>query len=108
MLEPEHVAQALAAVRKAGTVVVTAVGEHSRVGLPIPIADLTLSQKRLQGCVFGSTNGTWDVNRLLNMYKAGQLNLDDMITRTYRLDDINQGYRDLMDGKNIRGVILFD
>jgi S-(hydroxymethyl)glutathione dehydrogenase/alcohol dehydrogenase len=108
VLEPEHVAQALASVRKAGTVVVTAVGEHSRVGLPIPVADLTLSQKRLQGCVFGSTNGTWDVNKLLNMYKAGQLNLDDMITRTYRLDEINQGYRDLKDGKNIRGVILFD
>ena len=38
----------------------------------------------------------------------GQLKLDELITRTYRLDQINQGYQDMLDGMNIRGVIAFD
>jgi S-(hydroxymethyl)glutathione dehydrogenase / alcohol dehydrogenase len=41
------------------------------------------------------------------MYKAGKLNLDDMITRRYRLEQINDGYQDMLDGKNIRGVIQY-
>lgn len=41
------------------------------------------------------------------MYKSGQLNLDDMITRTYNLEGVNDGYQDMLDGKNIRGVIRY-
>ena len=33
--------------------------------------------------------------------------LDELITKTYTLDDINVGYQDMRDGKNIRGVITF-
>ena len=49
-----------------------------------------------------------DIPNLLALYKAGQLKLDELITRTYRLDQINQGYQDMLDGVNIRGVIAFD
>lgn len=108
VLRPEHVGQALASVRKAGTVVVTAVGEHAVSDTPMALYDLTLSQKRLQGSVFGATNGGWDVTRLLNLYRAGKLELDEMITRTYTLDEITQGYRDLHDGRNVRGVVVYD
>ncbi|MEN0134114.1 MAG: zinc-binding dehydrogenase, partial [Rhodococcus sp. (in: high G+C Gram-positive bacteria)] len=108
VLEPEYVPQALAAIRKAGTVVVPSVGKHHATASPVGMSDLTLSQKRLQGCCFGATNGMWDVKRLLDMYRRGQLNLDDMITRTYSLDDISQGYRDMHEGRNIRGVVMFD
>ncbi|MBY8861958.1 NDMA-dependent alcohol dehydrogenase [Nocardia sp. CA2R105] len=108
VVRSEHVGQAFSAIRKAGTVVVTAVGSHDTVGAPIPLFDLTLSQKRLQGALFGATNGNWDIKRLLSLYKSGQLELDEMITRTYPLDDIAQGYRDLHEGKNIRGVISYD
>ncbi|SLB32102.1 Zinc-containing alcohol dehydrogenase NAD dependent adhB [Mycobacteroides abscessus subsp. abscessus] len=41
------------------------------------------------------------------MYKAGKLNLDDMVTRTYTLEGVNDGYQDMLDGKNIRGVIRY-
>jgi Zn-dependent alcohol dehydrogenase len=44
---------------------------------------------------------------LLDLYRRGELRLDEMITTTYALDEINQGYADLRAGKNIRGVILF-
>ncbi|MGC7217876.1 alcohol dehydrogenase, partial [Mycobacteroides abscessus subsp. massiliense] len=37
---------------------------------------------------------------------AGQLQLDELVTTKYHLEEINQGYQDLRDGKNIRGVII--
>ncbi|MGW4568379.1 NDMA-dependent alcohol dehydrogenase [Streptomyces sp. NPDC004561] len=102
------VGAALRAIRKAGTVVVASVAPHSADEAPIPLSNLTLNQKHLVGSLFGGTNGNHDVNRLLDLYRAGKLNLDDMITRTYKLDEIQQGYHDLHAGKNLRGVVLFD
>jgi len=45
---------------------------------------------------------------MVELYRAGDLKLDELITATYPLDQVNQGYQDLLDGKNIRGVILYD
>jgi S-(hydroxymethyl)glutathione dehydrogenase/alcohol dehydrogenase len=45
---------------------------------------------------------------MLDLYRAGRLKLDELITTRYRLDEVNQGYRDLLDGRNIRGVLLHD
>ncbi|MFD7179674.1 NDMA-dependent alcohol dehydrogenase [Streptomyces sp. NPDC059904] len=100
--------QALNAIRKGGTVVVTSVSPHSDGDAPIPLSDLTLSQKHLVGSMFGGTSGNWDVKRLLNLYRSGALKLDEMITQTYSLDDIQQGYHDLHAGKNVRGIVVFD
>jgi alcohol dehydrogenase (nicotinoprotein) len=47
-----------------------------------------------------------DIPRLLRLYRAGQLRLDELITQRYSLEEINQGYQDLDDGKLIRGVIV--
>jgi S-(hydroxymethyl)glutathione dehydrogenase/alcohol dehydrogenase len=44
---------------------------------------------------------------LLNLYSAGRLKLDELITKRYPLDDINQAYADMRAGVNIRGVIDF-
>jgi S-(hydroxymethyl)glutathione dehydrogenase/alcohol dehydrogenase len=68
---------------------------------------LTLLQKNLQGTIFGGASPKLDIPQLLSLYKMGKLNLDDMVTRQYRLDQINEGYQDMLDGKNIRGVIRF-
>ena len=46
--------------------------------------------------------------RLVGLYKSGLLKVDEMVTSTYRLEDINEGYQDMLDGKNIRGVIRYD
>jgi S-(hydroxymethyl)glutathione dehydrogenase/alcohol dehydrogenase len=42
------------------------------------------------------------------MYRAGQLKLDELITKRYSLDEINEGYRAMRDGENIRGIIVND
>jgi hypothetical protein len=54
VVQGEHVAQALASIRKAGTVVLTGLGDLTAVGAPISLGDLTLMQKRLQGSLFVS------------------------------------------------------
>ncbi len=59
---------------------------------------LTLMQKNLQGTIFGGGNPHHDIPQLLSMYKAGKLNLDDMITRQYKLEQINEGYADMLEG----------
>ena len=64
-------------------------------------------QKEIKGTIFGSLNPRGDIPNLLVLYRDGQLKLDELITKTYTLDEINDGYQDMRDGKNIRGVITF-
>ena len=58
--------------------------------------------------VFGTLNPQYDIVKLLRLYDAGKLKLDELVTRHYRLEDINQGYADLRAGTIIRGVILHE
>jgi len=107
VLTSEHVAEAFAATRKAGTVVVTGLGNLVDSKVEVSAAELTLSQKRLQGSLFGASNPSRDIPWLLDMYQAGQLKLDELVTKTYSLDQVNEGYADMHAGKNIRGVIIY-
>jgi NDMA-dependent alcohol dehydrogenase len=106
--KPEHVAQAFQAIRKAGTVVVTGLGNIQEVGVPISIGELTLFAKELKGALFGDSNPHTDILRMLRLYQEGKIKLDELITKKYSLDEINQGYEDMHAGKNIRGVIIYD
>jgi S-(hydroxymethyl)glutathione dehydrogenase / alcohol dehydrogenase len=92
---------------KGGTCVVTAIGSMLENEVSLNLAMLTLMQKNLQGTIFGGGNPHHDIPQLLSMYKAGKLNLDDMITRQYKLEQINEGYQDMLEGRNIRGVIRY-
>jgi S-(hydroxymethyl)glutathione dehydrogenase/alcohol dehydrogenase len=107
LTRPAHVAQAFSTIRKAGICVVTGLGPLTDFGLPISISELTFYQKRIEGSSFGGCNPNWDIPRQLEMYRAGVLKLDELITTRYSLDDIVQGFDDLLGGKNIRGVIDF-
>jgi NDMA-dependent alcohol dehydrogenase len=109
VIKPEHVGQAMASIRKAGTVVVTALGNIAdTTPLPVSLADVTLFQKRIQGSLFGESNPNWDILRQVELYRSGVLKLDEVITKTYKLDQIAQGYQDMHDGKNQKGVVVFD
>jgi S-(hydroxymethyl)glutathione dehydrogenase / alcohol dehydrogenase len=92
---------------KGGTCVLTAIGSMLDTQVTLNLALLTLMQKNLQGTIFGGGNPHHDIPQLLSMYKAGKLNLDDMITRQYKLEQINEGYTDMLEGRNIRGVIRY-
>jgi S-(hydroxymethyl)glutathione dehydrogenase/alcohol dehydrogenase len=97
----------LSITAKGGTCVLTAMGAVMETDVTLNVAALTLSQKNLQGSIFGHGNPQHDIPMLLSLYQAGKLNLDDMVTREYRLEEINDGYLDMLDGRNIRGIIRF-
>jgi NDMA-dependent alcohol dehydrogenase len=104
----EHVAQAFSAIRKAGTVVVTGLGDITAVGLPISLGELTLFAKEIKGAMFGGSNPHTDILKMLRLYQEGNLKLDEQITNKYTLDEVNKGYEDMHAGRNIRGVIIHD
>jgi NDMA-dependent alcohol dehydrogenase len=103
----EHILAAFQSIRKAGTVVVTGLGNLMESKVEVPAAELTLYQKRIQGSLFGASSPTRDIPWMLGMYESGKLRLDELVTSTYSLDDVNQGYVDMHAGKNIRGVIVY-
>jgi S-(hydroxymethyl)glutathione dehydrogenase/alcohol dehydrogenase len=106
-LKGEDIDNYLNITAKGGTAVVTAVANMASSDVTLNLSMLTLLQKNLQGTIFGGGNPHFDIPQLLSMYKAGRLNLDDMVTRQYKLEQINDGYRDMLEGRNIRGVIRY-
>ena len=72
------------------------------------IAEFALYGKTLMGVLYGDCNTKTDIPRILNLYRSGIVDLDGMITRDYRLDQVNDAFDDMLAGRNIRGVIRFD
>jgi S-(hydroxymethyl)glutathione dehydrogenase/alcohol dehydrogenase len=107
VLTGEHIGQAFDSIRKAGTVVVTAVAPMALASIPVSPFMLAMFQKRIQGCLYGMMSPSSDVPRLLSMYEQGQLKLDELVSRSYKLDEINLGYEDMHAGVNIRGILEF-
>ena len=64
-------------------------------------------QKHIQGALYGTRSPREAIPKLLDLYRAGKLKLDELITKTYTLDEINNGYEDMRNGRNIRGIIQF-
>jgi alcohol dehydrogenase (nicotinoprotein) len=104
----EAIDAAFAVIRKRGTVVVTGLNGPGVKNIQIPSFELTLFEKRIQGALFGSGNPFDDIPRMFELYRSGHLKLDELVTNRYRLEEVNQGYRDLTDGKNLRGVVIID
>ncbi|QNG18450.1 NDMA-dependent alcohol dehydrogenase [Rhodococcus triatomae] len=106
-MKGEYVDPALTLTSKAGRCVVTAMGNMGDMDVKLNLFLLSMLQKEVRGNVFGGCSARVEIPNLLALYKSGQLNLDDMITRTYSLEEVNDGYRDMLDGKNIRGVVRY-
>jgi NDMA-dependent alcohol dehydrogenase len=107
IISDQDVQPALSLTRKGGTCVLTGMSANTTGSIAINLQEFTLWNKTIAGTVYGSCNPRVDVARFARLYEAGLLQLDEMITRRYSLDDINEGYRDLLNGEIIRGVIDF-
>ncbi|MGQ0626143.1 MAG: NDMA-dependent alcohol dehydrogenase [Sporichthyaceae bacterium] len=107
VVEGYHVAEAFASIRKSGTVVLTAMANIDSAQIPINLFELAMFQKRIQGALFGMMSPARAIPQLLDLYRAGHLQLDQLGTRQYRLEDINDGYADMHAGLNVRGVVVF-
>ena len=95
-----------ATIRQAVTI--TAVGHVNERAVHFPVGMLIGYHRQIRGALAGDSNLLYDIPMLLGLYKSGQLKLDELITRKYSLDQVNQAYQDLNDGKNIRGVIIHE
>jgi NDMA-dependent alcohol dehydrogenase len=103
----EHVAQMMSMIKKCGRAVVTSVAPMLDDDVKLNLFEFAMQRKELVGCIFGNANPAVDIPKLLALYKSGKLKLDEMITTEYTLDQINQGYQDMRDGKNFRGLIKY-
>ena len=69
---------------------------------------MDVSQERvIRGSIYGSARTREDFPRLVELYLAGKLRLDDLITRRYSIDEADQAFRDLAAGALARGLIVF-
>ncbi len=100
------VAQAVNVLAKGGTAVAVGVAALADTASVRPLL-LTAMERTLKGSYFGSARPREDFPRLIKMYRSGQLKLDELITRTYTVDEAPQAFDDLAQGRNARGVILF-
>ena len=107
VLTGDLIQPAISIISKGGTVVATAVAPWTQEDVKLNLFELTLFQKQLRGTIFGSGSPRAAIPELLRMYQDGRLKLDELITQRYTLDQINEGYQDMRDGKNIRGLIEF-
>lgn len=90
--------------RRGGVVTIVGV-ERGGVEIRIPALDLHMTEKTIKGCYYGSSSPRLDSIKYLRLYKAGKLLLDELVTKSYKLEEINEVFKDMEEGKIIRGII---
>jgi S-(hydroxymethyl)glutathione dehydrogenase/alcohol dehydrogenase len=98
--------ESLAAVRPGGTLTLVGLSPMGS-GTNLPGAVIVRQEKTIKGSYYGSVNPRRDFPLLLEMYRAGRLKLDKLVSREYALDQINDAYADMLSGEIARGVIVF-
>ena len=101
---PDTVEMTYEMTKKGGTAVVVGISPWGSKAPIDPVA-LVRDEKVLKGCYYGSARMSTDMPKLIDMYQAGKLPLDELVTRRYSLDQINEAYDDLDRGEIGRGVI---
>ena len=101
---PATLATAIACTRKGGAVVLTGLSRQDAQG-SIPMFPFVMQEKRLIGSVYGSGQPLKDIPRLVSLYQAGRLKLDELVSRTYPLDKVNDALAALAASDGARGVI---
>jgi Zn-dependent alcohol dehydrogenase len=92
-------------IRRGGTVVVVGM-PGLRATAPVRVFDIVWSEQRLVGSRMGGTDLQRDVPRLVDLYLAGRLKLDELITARYSLDQINDAVAAMESGAALRNVIV--
>jgi S-(hydroxymethyl)glutathione dehydrogenase / alcohol dehydrogenase len=102
---PKAMTQAFESLRRGGTataVGIAAMGSEATINA----GELVYLEKTLRGSYYGSTRPQADMPRLLQLYKAGRLPIDRLISRRYPLDRVNEAYDALLAGEVARSVLI--
>jgi NDMA-dependent alcohol dehydrogenase len=108
VLKGDLIASACAVGSKDARIVVTAIAPFTQMDAQLNLFNFAMYNQTLMGTVFGSQSPRVQVPNLLNLFEAGQLKIDEIVTREYSLDEVQQGYEDQAAGTIIRGVVKFD
>jgi Zn-dependent alcohol dehydrogenase len=94
----------IAATRNGGATVIVGAAPVDQMVNIIPVM-FTVTEKKILGCLLGSSNSQREIPRLLSLWRAGRLDLESMVTAIRPLDDINDAVEDLRAGRGIRTVL---
>lgn len=103
---PETIRQAFDCLAKRGMCVAVGVAPKMKE-VAVPIMDLVFEEKMLTGSLYGSARIRQDTSMLMEMYKAGKLKLDELLTRKYPFAQINEAYDNLIKGEVARSIVTF-
>jgi Zn-dependent alcohol dehydrogenase len=98
--------QILDAIRPGGTAVIVGMAPHAATA-PIGPYWMAAQEKTLRGTMYGSVRPNLDFPVLVDLYLEGRLKLDALVSRTYKLDEINEGFAAMRGGQVARGVVVF-
>jgi Zn-dependent alcohol dehydrogenase len=98
--------QILDAIRNGGTAVIVGMAAHAAKA-PIGPYWMALQEKTLKGTLYGSVRPNVDFPWLVDLYMDGRLKIDQLISRTYKLEEINDGFTAMLGGGVARGVVVF-
>ena len=101
---PNTLTLALNSARKGGTIVVTGLSRTDALA-SIPLFPFVMQEKRLIGSLYGSGQPLNDIPQLVSLHQQGKLKLQELVTRTYRLDDVNEALSALASAEGARGII---
>jgi S-(hydroxymethyl)glutathione dehydrogenase/alcohol dehydrogenase len=97
--------RALELVRPGGTLTLAGLSPMG-TATNFPAATIARQEKTIKGSYYGSVNPHRDFPRLIDLYATGKLNLDDMITKRFKLDQVNEAYAEMLSGNLARGLVL--
>jgi NDMA-dependent alcohol dehydrogenase len=106
-LTGELIEEARSITAKGGVIVATALAPFAQTQVDLNLAMFTLYNQELRGTIFGSVAPRVQIPRLLKLHHEGKFFVDELVSREYTIDEVNQGYLDLESGKNVRGVVRF-
>ncbi len=101
---PKTITLAIESARKGGTVVVTGLSRTDALAA-IPLFPFVMQEKRLIPSLYGSGQPLKDIPQLVALHQQGKLKLLELVTRTYKLDDVNEALSALASGEGARGII---
>jgi Zn-dependent alcohol dehydrogenase len=95
----------IAATRPGGMTVLVGAPTADQAITIAPAVLFGIEEKQLKGCFLGSCNSLRDVPRMVDLWRAGQLDLEGLITNRRPLDEINDAFADMEAGRGIRTVL---
>jgi Zn-dependent alcohol dehydrogenase len=99
--------QIVEGIRPGGTAVIVGMAALN-VRAPITPYNMALQEKTIKGTMYGSVRPNIDFPKLVDLYLDGRLKIDELVSRTYKLDEINEGFTALRTGQVARGVVVFN